>query len=559
MADIKEDITSNDPNTHAFGAGVAVGEIITVYENKKVSATGSGSNGIHLTPGSNYLNLKAGSSVSSALGVGVSLGGSGNTLFNEGAITGVTGVVVRDINTYGHQITNFGYIGGISNLTTGYNGWGIVLADSATINNYGTIEGTYIGIGAAYTSLEGMTVNNYGTIKSISGYYAVYAPVAYPTTFINSGYVNGSIELGISSDLYDGRQGRVEGEIGLGLGDDRAFGGAGTEIYEGNSGNDTIDGGGGNDTAMFRYARSLYSITKTNGGVIIQDTADNDGTDLLKGVRFAKFDDGVTEVLYNSAPTDLSLSATTISEITDVGGVVATLSAQDAEGDALTWSLSDPSGTVRLEGNLLRLARALDYESQAHEHTITLTASDAYGGTTSRSVTLSVTNAIESIGLVLTGTPGPDSLTGEAGDDRIAGLGGNDVLTGEAGADRLSGGTGNDQLWGGTGIDSFVFDTRLNKSSNVDVLADFVSQDDHILLDNAIFTKLGRGSAAGVRLKSDMFVQNNKAKDAQDRIVYDIKTGSLYYDRDGTGSAAQVKFATVANKAKLYYHDFLVI
>ena len=61
------------------------------------------------------------------------------------------------------------------------------------------------------------------------------------------------------------------------------------------------------------------------------------------------------------------------------------------------------------------------------------------------------------------------------------------------------------------------------------------------------------------KFKSYMFVEGTKAKYAVDRIVYDKKTGALYYDQDGTGSNAQVKIATISNKTKLYYHDFFVI
>jgi Ca2+-binding RTX toxin-like protein len=119
--------------------------------------------------------------------------------------------------------------------------------------------------------------------------------------------------------------------------------------------------------------------------------------------------------------------------------------------------------------------------------------------------------------------------------------------------------TGNDKLYGGTGKDTFVFDTRLNKTKNVDKIYDFKSKDDSFHLDNAIFTKLGRGSTAGVKFKSDMFVEGTRAKDREDRIVYDKKSGALYYDKDGTGGSAQVKIATIVNKTKLYYHDFFVI
>jgi len=105
-----------------------------------------------------------------------------------------------------------------------------------------------------------------------------------------------------------------------------------------------------------------------------------------------------------------------------------------------------------------------------------------------------------------------------------------------------------------------VFDTRANKNTNVDRILDFRYQDDSIYLDNKYFTKLGSGTASRPKnFNSDMFVENAKAKDAEDRIVYDRKTGNLYYDQDGTGGIAQVKIATIASKAKLFYHDFYVI
>ncbi|MBW4953804.1 hypothetical protein KZW03_30345, partial [Klebsiella pneumoniae] len=119
------------------------------------------------------------------------------------------------------------------------------------------------------------------------------------------------------------------------------------------------------------------------------------------------------------------------------------------------------------------------------------------------------------------------------------------------------GGLGNDKLYGGAGRDAFVFDTRPNKRTNADKVYDFKSRDDSFYLDNKYFTKLGSGSEARPKkFKSDMFIEGKKAQDREDRIVYDKKTGSLYYDQDGTGSKAQVKIATITNKTKLYWHDF---
>jgi Ca2+-binding RTX toxin-like protein len=163
-------------------------------------------------------------------------------------------------------------------------------------------------------------------------------------------------------------------------------------------------------------------------------------------------------------------------------------------------------------------------------------------------------------GTDLTLTGGAIRGTGNSLANTISGNAKNNVLSGLEGNDFLYGGLGNDQLNGGSGQDIFVFDTKLNKSTNVEKILDFNSKDDSIYLDNKIFTKLGSGTVSKPKkFTSDMFVENAKAKDKENRIVYDKKTGTLYYDADGTGKAAQVKIATISNKEKLFYHDFFVI
>ncbi len=94
----------------------------------------------------------------------------------------------------------------------------------------------------------------------------------------------------------------------------------------------------------------------------------------------------------------------------------------------------------------------------------------------------------------------------------------------------------------------------------MDRVYDFSSKHDSFHMENKIFTKLGSGTASKPKkFKSDMFVNGKTAQDAEDRILYDRKTGSLYYDQDGTGSKAQVKIATISTKVKLTYQDFFVI
>ncbi|MCD6069590.1 MAG: hypothetical protein K0S42_106, partial [Microvirga sp.] len=148
----------------------------------------------------------------------------------------------------------------------------------------------------------------------------------------------------------------------------------------------------------------------------------------------------------------------------------------------------------------------------------------------------------------------------------IIGDKGKNVLSGGSSNDRLSGGYGNDVLSGGAGQDLFVFNTRLGTSTtdrkvNFDRITDFNVKDDGFHLDNAIFKKLGSGSEAKPKqLSKSFFTIGDKAKDKNDYIVYNLKTGVLSYDADGSGKGKAVEFAQIAKKLKtLSEKDFFVI
>ena len=140
-----------------------------------------------------------------------------------------------------------------------------------------------------------------------------------------------------------------------------------------------------------------------------------------------------------------------------------------------------------------------------------------------------------------------------SGNDDLNGTKGDDVLLGYRGKDDLSGGLGNDTLYGGAGKDSFVFDTKLGKN-NVDHLADFNVPKDKIMLDDDIFAKAGADGA----LRAGRYVEGDHALDRSDRIIYDQDSGSIFYDKDGSGAAKQVLFATVAAGTDLSVADFFL-
>nr|WP_246408053.1 calcium-binding protein [Microvirga lupini] len=134
-------------------------------------------------------------------------------------------------------------------------------------------------------------------------------------------------------------------------------------------------------------------------------------------------------------------------------------------------------------------------------------------------------------------------------------------IFGNESANRLDGGAGNDALTGGLGRDVFLFSTKLSKTGNVDQILDFRVVDDSIWLENSIFKGLGKvGSLTKpAKLNGDAFITGSRAQDKEDRIIYTKTTGSLYYDADGTGKAAQIKFAQLEKGLNVKASDFFIV
>lgn len=168
----------------------------------------------------------------------------------------------------------------------------------------------------------------------------------------------------------------------------------------------------------------------------------------------------------------------------------------------------------------------------------------------------------------LYGGSGSDTLYGGVGGDKLYGGTGDDNLYGGAGADRLYGGQGNDVLDGGTGknvlfggagADRFVFASAATPA-NLTVVGDFHhSQGDKIVLDHTIFKALDVGV-----LDASAFVAGRKlttAKTADQHLIYDTKTGYLYYDKDGKGGDDAVKFAEIGSglHPHLVASDFIIV
>jgi Ca2+-binding RTX toxin-like protein len=170
--------------------------------------------------------------------------------------------------------------------------------------------------------------------------------------------------------------------------------------------------------------------------------------------------------------------------------------------------------------------------------------------------------AIDNGGRTASGSIGFHRLADSSGgstDDVLIGSSGRDTLQGGDGNDRLYGKGGKDLLVGGAGIDSFVFDTKPNKKTNLDTISDFTLKQDRIWLDNKVFTKLGKGTESKPGKLSKSSFALDKAKDNNDTIIYNKKKGILAYDSDRSGSKAAVEFAQVKKGLPLSYKDFFIV
>lgn len=149
---------------------------------------------------------------------------------------------------------------------------------------------------------------------------------------------------------------------------------------------------------------------------------------------------------------------------------------------------------------------------------------------------------------------GNDLLNGDTGNDKLVGGTGDDLLNGGAGNDSLDGGTGTDTLRGGTGKDNFLFNSALD--GKIDTILDFNPTDDTIKLENKYFTSL---TTTGT-LDAGSLVLGTTASDNNDFILYNSKTGALYYDADGSGSGVAVQIALLGTAAHptLTNADFVV-
>ncbi|WP_157961424.1 calcium-binding protein [Microvirga flavescens] len=441
--------------------------------------------------------------------------------------------------------------------------YGITLGGGySIINNSGQIVGGAGIQDESWSEFGSLVLNNTGLIRG--EYTAIYGNRLGENVITNKGRLEGRVFLGDANDIYDGRGGTLTGDLYLGRGDDVAYGGDGSETVFVGLGEDFFDGGAGIDTLLLSYdwagindkhavdlritdkqvvgagsQMTLRNVENLVGGdaddrFIGNDAANtligNGGNDTLDGYDGDDLLSGGAgnDLLVGGAGSDTAVFTGKFSDytITVVAGA----------GIKITDNRTSGDGADYLGGVEFALFSDRIYTLPPVPPVGPVTPSKP--AETPATPTTTDTPPVKTMAKNLTFKGGKKA----------------DTFVGGKGHDLLNGGLGNDRLTGDEGQDTFVFNSKLG-SKNVDRITDFTHADDSIKLSKAIFSKLQKGI-----LSKDAFWVGAKAHDKSDRIIFDDKTGALYYDADGTGKKyGAIKFAQLEAKTLLEANDFFIV
>ncbi len=296
-------------------------------------------------------------------------------------------------------------------------------------------------------------------------------------------------------------------------------------VLTGNSGNNILDGKAGNDQLVGGLGDDTYIISDASDTIV---EAVNGGTDTVNASISYTLGDNLENLILTGAG---NLSA------------IGNLLNNTLKGNAGNNILNGKEGNDTLIGGL---GNDIYIVNDAGDQVV----ENANEGVDviAASVSYTLSDNVEHLGL--TGTANLNA-TGNALDNVLLGNAGVNSLDGGAGKDSLIGGGGQDRLKGGTEADQFIF-TSIN--DRVDRILDFSRlEGDKVVLVADGFKGLQVGA-----VKRSQFVLGKKAKDADDRLIYNKKTGALFYDADGKKGVAQVQIAVFGNKPTLGAGDFAV-
>lgn len=330
-----------------------------------------------------------------------------------------------------------------------------------------------------------------------------------------------------ASDHADVVTGNSEKNILFGYdGDDVIHGQGGDDVIRGGLGADKLNGGEGNDWVRYQGSASgvVVNLNANANGVQVAAGGDAEG-DILTGFENIQGSDHADDLTGNAGKNYILGY--------DGDDVI--------DGGANNDTIRGGEGADTLEGG--DGSDVLQYADSASGVTVHL---DADGSGSQQA------SGGDAEGDVISGF---EHVYATDHDDMLIGDGARNILYGYDGMDTINGGEGKDVLRGGDDADSFVFNSAIDPA-NEDRIIDFVSGEDVMVLDSAVFDGLDIGA-----LDADMFVANadGVATTADQRIIYETDTGKVYYDSDGSGDAEAVAFFRLSSLPMIEADDFLIV
>jgi Ca2+-binding RTX toxin-like protein len=204
--------------------------------------------------------------------------------------------------------------------------------------------------------------------------------------------------------------------------------------------------------------------------------------------QISDHDPSVVRFRFNSAPTALALSTTSVDENVPANTLIGNFTTTDPDpGNTFTYSLVAGAGdsgnsAFTINSNQLQINLSPDFETTS-SYSIRVRTTDQGGLSLDSVLTIAINDINEIFGdarnNTLFGTLRNDTIYAGGGNDTVFGLGGNDIVFGEGGNDRLFGGLGNDYIDGGSGNDTITDlggnNTIFGGAGNDTILAGFGS------------------------------------------------------------------------------------
>ncbi len=330
-----------------------------------------------------------------------------------------------------------------------------------------------------------------------------------------------------------------------GLGNDILFGNDGDDTLDGGAGANVLVGGIGNDTLIVTASGNELIGGAGNDIYIVASRSDTivelagEGTDTVQTTLTAY---ELPSQVENLTFTDNGVHGAGIGNTLD-NVITGGTGGDDLFGRDGNDTLIGGSGTANtLVGGLgndtyvVTVAGDSTIENVGEGFDTVQTALAAY----------TLRDSVEA--LVYTGAGSFTGIGGNATDNTITGGAGADFLSGLGGADILIGGSGADILLGGAGADQFRYN---GGETAYDRVLDFTPGSDKIALANAGFTHTA--TIAYVAGGTPVATTTNST------FLYNVNSGILSYDADGTGAGAAVQLAQLNTGLTLTVADFVFV